>query len=145
MEPLRPWNQLLLLGICLFGCTVGEKIVVVDPVLAPVAAGYALYHELKDVELTVEFTINNSCVRITPLDNYRFQLISSGGKPGEALIDHVLTGKTMKLRQAHLRKGHYEAKIYHQDRPDRMSRKTFLISSPRPLIVMEVPCLDAKS
>lgn len=138
---------LLSTGVALLGqaCTSprdNEGPTVIMPELAPVVAGVAVFNELTDIELNLEFVINSRCTRVTPLDHYRFVLARQDPGHSEVILEQYVSARALKIRHPQLVKGTYEVRVIHQDHPDRQTKRKFAIATKNPLIVLDVPCLD---
>jgi len=114
---------------------------VLSPELVPLAVGVAVYKEAQQVELNLEFVVSSRCVRVTPLDSYRFSLKKLDGTP-EVLTEQFVSTRTKLIEHPRLAHGRYEIRVFHQDQTQRMVKKTFSIQEKNPLVLVDVPCLD---
>jgi hypothetical protein len=109
--------------------------------LVPIAVGVAVYKEAQQVELNLEFVVSSRCVRVTPLDSYRFSLKRLDGTP-EVLVEQFVSTRTKLIEHPRLVHGRYEIRVFHQDQTQRLVKKTFSIQEKNPLVLVDVPCLD---
>jgi hypothetical protein len=114
---------------------------VLGPELAPIAVGVAVYKEAQDVDLDLEFVVSQRCVRVTPLDSYRFTLKRLDGTP-EFLVDQFVSTTRKQIQHPRLVPGRYEIRVFHQDQTKKMARKVFSIQEKNPMVLVDVPCLD---
>lgn len=130
--------------LLLSGCwTNGDKGQALSPELAPLAAGVAVFKEMQEMELNLEFVVPTSCTRVTPLDSYRLVLLRLDQGQKIPVVDQFVGSRTRKLRDPDLvQGGRYEAQIFHQDHPELKSKKSFMLNERTPWILLDVPCLD---
>ena len=114
---------------------------VLQPELVPLAIGVAVYKEAQQVELNLEFVVSRRCLRVTPLDSFRFSLKRLDGTP-EVLIEQFVSTRTKLIEHPRLAHGRYEIRVFHQDQTQRLVKKTFSIQEKNPLVLVDVPCLD---